>query len=107
MKGVPPLAPWRFWSALLFGASIWRPAAGSHPEPSSGGPERLRREVRITVETNPPPAAAASRKPKKAFRVNASWLGWDGLHLELNQRTTLTSPTDPLRGSVRENSNPG
>jgi phosphate-selective porin OprO/OprP len=97
MKGVPRAAPWHVCLALLLGAAIWQAAADPRPEPPSGGPERLKQNTRITVDTNAQPAATTSPKPKKAFHLDASWLGWDGLHLELNQRTTLTNPSDPLR----------
>jgi len=94
---MPWPAPRRVCTLLLLGASIWHAAADSDPQSPSGGPQRLKQDIRITVDTNAPPASTARPTEKKAFRVEASWLGWDGLHLELSQHTSLTNPVGPLR----------
>ena len=60
--------------------------------PASGGPQALKQDVHVTVETNAPPAGPATNgaAPKeKSFNWKASWEGWDGLHLELDRRTLL------------------
>lgn len=61
------------------------------PAPEEGA-EWLKRQTQITVETNRPPAAAATNgiAPKeKSFRWKAAWEGWNGLHLELTRKTLL------------------
>ena len=100
MRGEPHAAPWsasrRVCTLLLLGASLWPAAAQSDPPSPNSGPQRLKQDLRITVDTNAPPAGTIRPKEKRAFRVEASWLGWDGLHLELSQRTSLTNRTAPL-----------
>jgi phosphate-selective porin OprO and OprP len=54
------------------------------------GPERLKHQVRVMVETNalPPEAATNAATPKeKSFNWKSSWEGWSGLHLELTRKT--------------------
>lgn len=56
------------------------------------GPQVLKQDVHVTVETNVPPAGAATSgaTPKeKSFNWKSSWEGWEGLHLELTRRTLL------------------
>jgi phosphate-selective porin OprO/OprP len=56
------------------------------------GPEGLRQRVRVTVETNAPPAGATTNAVaarEKSFDWESSWEGWNGLHLELTRKTLL------------------
>ena len=56
-------------------------------------PERLKQQVRITMDTNAAPAAATTNavSPKaKSFDWKSSWEGWNGLHLELTRKTLLS-----------------
>jgi phosphate-selective porin OprO/OprP len=56
------------------------------------GPEWLKHQVRITVETNALPAGANTNAvtPKvKSFDWKASWEDWNGLHLGLTRKTLL------------------
>ena len=68
------------------------PSAGSEIQVIVGtnaprsGPEGLQHDLRVVVQTNAPPAGRDAAKGTKQQRIDASWRGWDGLHLELNQR---------------------
>jgi phosphate-selective porin OprO/OprP len=67
------------------------------------GPERLKSEVRITVETNAAPAAAATNgvPPKvKSFHWKFAWDGWNGLQTEISQKTAIKDPMAELRTKV-------
>ena len=67
------------------------------------GPERLKGEVRITVETNAAPAAAAANgvMPKeKSFQWKFTWDGWNGLQTEISQKTAIKDPMAELRTRV-------
>jgi phosphate-selective porin OprO/OprP len=68
---------------------------------TEAGPERLKQQVRVTVETNALPAGVATNAVtprEKSFQWNFSWQGWNGLHYDLSQRTRLTN----LLAGVRE-----
>ncbi len=68
------------------------------------GPEALKHQVRITVETNAVPDGAATNRvtPKeKAFEWRSSWEGWDGLHLELSQKTPMEDPLAEVREKIQ------
>jgi hypothetical protein len=67
------------------------------------GPERLKGEVRITVETNAAPAAPAANgvTPKeKSFQWKFTWDGWNGLQTEISQKTAIKDPMAELRTRV-------
>ena len=67
------------------------------------GPERLKSEVRITVETNAAPAASATNgvTPKeKSFQWKFTWDGWNGLQTEISQKTPIKDPLAELRTKV-------
>ena len=67
------------------------------------GPDRLKGEVRITVETNAAPAAAATNgvTPKeKSFHWSFTWDGWSGLQTEISQKTAIKDPLAELRTKV-------
>jgi phosphate-selective porin OprO/OprP len=53
------------------------------------GPEQLKQDVRVVVDTNAPPASAGTTNAQKSMRWQVEWRGWDGLHLEVRQRTFL------------------
>jgi phosphate-selective porin OprO and OprP len=76
--------------------------APSPASPDEQGPARLKQQVRITMETNALPADGATNNlapQEKTFKWRASWEGWEGLHLDLATKTTLS--IDPL-ATVRE-----
>ncbi len=78
----------------------WRVLAAESAFPAQEGPERLKQQVRITVETNTTPASVSSNgvAPKeKSFQWGAKWSGWDGLHLDLSQKTPIKDPLADLR----------
>jgi phosphate-selective porin OprO/OprP len=82
------------WCALIAGCSAELATAASTPEETaeseSAGPERLKEQTRVIVETNLPPVEAGTTNvPEKTWKWSASWKGWDGLHLELENRTFL------------------
>jgi phosphate-selective porin OprO/OprP len=54
------------------------------------GPERLKEQTRVVVDTNlPPTVAAATNASPKTFDWTVAWKGWDGLHFALNRKTLL------------------
>src|SRR5262245_34705342 len=83
-----------------------RAAAPSVAEPSrtpmegAGDPKRLQQTVRVVTETNAPPVPVEVTNRPKAFHVDASWRGWNGLHLELTERTSLPNLTGPFIGRL-------
>ncbi|HEX5398055.1 MAG TPA: porin [Verrucomicrobiae bacterium] len=62
------------------------------------GPERLKQTTRIVLDTNAP-AGTVTTNAQKSFTWKAEWRGWDGLHLGLEQRTSLTN-SDLFWGGV-------
>jgi phosphate-selective porin OprO/OprP len=94
-------------SVMLAAARIYAAeASGSEAAPSPGndseidaGPERLKQQVRMTVETNAPPAGAptdAAKPEGKSFQWNLSWEGWNGLHAGLSKKTPIPDPLAAL-----------
>ena len=83
-------------------------AAQSSPTPdavrgdpeSEGDPERLKEQIRISIETNVPPvtesATNAVAPEEKSFKWDFSWRGWDGLHMEVSERTRLKNPWEMM-----------
>jgi phosphate-selective porin OprO/OprP len=67
-------------------------------------PRRLERSVKVSVDTNAPAVNQGTTNTQKALSLKATWQGWDGLFLELNQRTFLPNPTN-LLGSFLASSN--
>jgi phosphate-selective porin OprO/OprP len=55
------------------------------------GPERLKDQTRVTVETNVPPAiaGAGTNAAARSSEWNVSWKDWDGLHFGLTRKTLL------------------
>ena len=55
--------------------------------PAAEGPERLKRQARITVETNAPSGVTTNGIPpkEKSSQWKARWEGRDGLHLDLSR----------------------
>jgi len=66
--------------------------------PAEEGPERLKKEARITVETNALPVSGSAPK-EKSSQWKVTWQGWNGLHYELRTTTLLHD----LFGVGREN----
>src|SRR5215467_13565212 len=69
-------------------------SADTNAVPESG-PERLKKEVRISLQTNAPPATGATTNEatlEKSFQWDFSWRGWQGLHMEVSERTPLKNP---------------
>jgi phosphate-selective porin OprO/OprP len=110
------------WTAAAFVAIVVSPlsvaAQGHQAAPASpsntlskaeSGPQHLKKQVRITVETNLPPAAAATNQvaPKqKSFQWKSSWDGWDGLHTEVSQKTSLNDPFETWRFTAEGTNGP-
>jgi phosphate-selective porin OprO/OprP len=105
------LRPMGLATALLFAALVCAlapacihvaEAAGTEIPPSQNseseseeGPKGLKRQVRVTVETNAPPVGAitnAAGPEQKSFRWKFSWEGWNGLHTGLSQKTPIVDP---------------
>ena len=58
-------------------------------------PRWLKQQVHSTMQTNAPPdrATKSMAAPRaKLFNWDASWKGWDGLHLELSRNQQLEDP---------------
>jgi len=67
-------------------------SATSNLDTNLTGPEQLRQQTHIIVETNPAPGKVGSeeRAPKEKRQYwNAHWEEWDGLHFDLRRRTLL------------------
>jgi phosphate-selective porin OprO and OprP len=68
------------------------------------GPERLKQQVQVTVETNALPAGPTTNAvplKEKSFRWKFSWEGWNGLHSELSQRTPIQDPLAAMREKIQ------
>jgi phosphate-selective porin OprO/OprP len=69
------------------------PAVSSEPGPDvEEGPEALKKQVRITVETNLLAGASVSNSTaprEKTFQWKVEWRGWNGLYVELIRNTFL------------------
>jgi len=90
-------------SCLALAAEIPSASTGIVAEPVATvgeGPERLKKQVWITMETNAAAVAStttnAAVKPK-TFNLKYNWKSWDGLHLELSQKTPIKDPFAGLR----------
>ena len=86
------------------GAASQKPPLTNSLSPARSGPEALKEEVRITVETNALPAEAATNAvtPKgKSFQWKFSWEGWNGLHSELSQKTPMEDPLAEVRERIQ------
>src|SRR5262245_40763287 len=71
-------------------------AISNSPSSSSAesGPERLESNIRIVAETNAAPAGASQTNApakEKFFHWKFAWEGWNGLQMEIVQRTPLQS----------------
>lgn len=106
--------PGRFPLLWLFAtAAVWFPlflepsilaAAEANPastsdvapnvSPEQDGPERLKQEVQITVETNVVSLQGITNAAakEKSFHWKMSWQGWNGLHTEIAQKTPIGDP---------------
>jgi phosphate-selective porin OprO/OprP len=99
------LASWGAHAAAVPSEGV-RPETPGHPlslPAGEAGPEGLRQRVRITVETNAPPAQDTTNAvaPKaKTFNWYSGWKGWDGLHLAVSQQTRLENPLAEVRAAV-------
>ena len=67
--------------------------------PVEEDPERLKNEVRITVETNTLPASGSAPK-EKSSHWKVQWEGWNGLHYELYQNTPIEDPLKAAREKI-------
>jgi phosphate-selective porin OprO and OprP len=85
-------------------SAVAPPAA--EPLPDRSDPRRLEHDVRISVDTNAPPASQATTNTQKALHLQATWQGWDGLFLELNERTFLPNTTNLLGTFLRSSNAP-
>jgi phosphate-selective porin OprO/OprP len=68
------------------------------------GPEQLRQQVRVTVETNLPPVGATTNAvtPKeKSFHWELSWEAWNGIYYDLSQKTLIKDPLAAVREQVQ------
>lgn len=78
------------------GPSPSSPAAVS---PAERGPEQLKKQVRITVETNAPSVSGSPPK-EKSSHWKMTWEGWNGLHYELCGRTAISDPFAAFRADI-------
>jgi phosphate-selective porin OprO and OprP len=97
------------WPSLLLPAHAGDRGAAQPPRtnsvsPIGSGPATLKQQVRITVETNAPPAVGSTNgvAPKdKSFEWKFSWEGWDGLHSEVSKQTRLKDPLAEIRETIQ------
>jgi phosphate-selective porin OprO and OprP len=68
--------------------------------PAEEGPERLKKQARITVETNALPASGPAPK-ENSFQWKATWEGWNGLHYELSRKTAIEDPLARVRENIQ------
>jgi phosphate-selective porin OprO/OprP len=68
--------------------------------PAEEGPERLKKEARITVETNALPASGSAPK-EKASQWKVTWQGWNGLNYELFTKTPINDPFAAVRENIQ------
>lgn len=78
------------------------PHSASNDSAEDDGPERLRREVRIAVETNAVAHQSITNAVpgKKSFHWEISWQGWNGLHTGISQKTPIRDPFAPARQRI-------
>ena len=71
-------------------------------EQEDSSPWKLKEQVRVTVETNLPPAAGGTNQPQheKKMDWNFRWRNWDGLHVEISQKTPLEDPLKDMRARI-------
>ncbi len=68
------------------------------------GPERLKQQVQITVETNAVPVgvtAGEAPRQENSFQWRLAWEGWQGLHYDLSQRTAIEDPLAEVRATIQ------
>jgi phosphate-selective porin OprO/OprP len=89
--------------AMASHADPLAPALASTNAPAeSDGPERLKKQVRIVVETNiVVEAAGPDGASGKSFDWQAQWKAWDGLHFSLSKKTPLEDPLRDVRGAFQ------
>jgi phosphate-selective porin OprO/OprP len=63
---------------------------------SSEGPQKLKREGSAIVKTNSIATGEAVPDKKKSFQFNSEWQGWNGLQIEISQKTTIPHPFSDL-----------
>jgi len=96
--------------ALASGASqAFGPAPSNTVSETNSGPQRLKQQIQVTVETNAPPVQGATHGlngKEKSFEWKFSWEGWKGLHVDLSQKTpikgALTGAGAKMLSDVRE-----
>ncbi len=93
-----------FWVHAAVASQAEAHSATNHLAEGESGPEALKQQVRITVETNAVPDGAATNRvtPQgKSFNWKSSWEGWDGLHLELSEKTPIEDPMAQVREKIQ------
>jgi phosphate-selective porin OprO and OprP len=68
--------------------------------PAEGGPELLKKEARITVETNALPVSGPAPK-EKSSQWKVTWQGWNGLDYELFTKTPIHDPLAGVRETIQ------
>jgi phosphate-selective porin OprO/OprP len=61
--------------------------------------ERLKKEARITAETNALPVSGSAPK-EKSSRWKMTWQGWNGLHYEWSTETRIDDPFAEVRRNI-------
>jgi phosphate-selective porin OprO/OprP len=67
------------------------------------GPEALKHQVRLTIETNAPADNDTNGTPRNnnAFHWKFSWQGWDGLHFGLSRESRFKDPLADIRARMQ------
>jgi len=84
-------------------ASLAADGSSAAVSSAGSGPQGLKHQVRVTVETNAPTGTDAdAATPKEIFfKWKFSWEDWDGLHYGLSQKTRIKDPLAPLRETLQ------
>ena len=68
------------------------------------GPQSLKQQARVVVETNVPPTttgADGTASAEKSFQWKFKWEGWNGLHMAVSQKTPIPDPAAEVRSKLQ------
>ena len=70
---------------------------------SSGteGPERLKRQVRVTVQTNAVADGKVIPGKETSFQFHTAWESWNGLQIQVSRKTRLKDPFSEMREAIK------
>lgn len=101
----PLLLAFLLLSMSLTAQQASSPSSGDTGPDERPGPAQLKQTAHLVVDTNAP-VGTGTTNAQKSFKVEAEWRGWDGLHLELQQRTPLTNTDNLWKGMLTRSNAP-